>query len=82
MATTISAAVEVLRKAGRPLSVEEVWDGIMAAGTWRPPAGGKAPRRTLQVQMARASEGYAGSRPTRTKTFRRPADGRFDLLKR
>lgn len=54
----------------------------MRAGTWMPPLGGKSPKRTLAVQMARASEGYNGTRPRATKLFRRDTAWRYELLKR
>lgn len=79
--TSVAAAAQVLKRAGAPLTVDEVWERIQRSATWTPPQGGTNPRQTLAVQMARASEGYAGSRPTRTKLFRRLHDGRFELLR-
>jgi len=79
--TTVSAAVRVLQDAGRPLTVGEIWARIQKSGSWQPPRGGTSPRRTLAVQMARASQGYAGSRPTRAKRFRRLDNGRYKLLR-
>ncbi len=80
--TTISAAIHVLKHSRRPLTVDEVWDAIVKSGTWMPPLGGKSPKRTLAVQMARAAEGYKGTRPRATKLFRRDTAWRYELLKR
>ena len=84
--TMVSATVEVLKKARRPLTVKEIWDRIEKDQLWRPPEGGKRPRATLRVQIARASKGFTGSRPFKTKLFRRLEDGklgrhvRYELL--
>lgn len=81
-ATAIEAAVEVLRTANAPLTVDDIWAMIETQRLWRPPHGGRSPRQTLAVQMARASEGYEGSRPTRTKLFKRLKNGSYVLLTR
>ena len=78
--STVAAAVEVLKKARRPLPAGEIWARIQKSGIWSPPNGGTSPERTLAVQMSRASKGYAGSRPSKTKLFRRDENGRFSLL--
>ena len=78
--TTLSAAVGVLKKARRPLTVDEIWQRIEKGDAWSPPRGGKTPRATLKVQIARASMGYTGTRSSRTKLFRRLKDGMYELL--
>lgn len=78
MATSVAAAEQVLREAGTPLTIDEIWDRVRATGAWR--TEGRSPRQTLAVQVARATEGYQGSRPTRAKLFVRLADGRYTLL--
>ena len=79
MASCVEAAVEVLRTAGEPLQPTEIYARAAKAGLWT--SSGRSPERTLAVQMARASVGYTGSRPTKGKLFIRLEDGRYDLAK-
>ena len=76
--TIAEAAREVLRRAERSMTVDEIYDQIVATGL----AEFKAahPRSVLRNQIRRHCDGVPHASPTRTKLFVQAADGRYSLI--
>lgn len=79
MATTLHGeAVEVLRAAGKPLHVDDIWDGIRNRGVYK--AATNTPQQSLATQLLRKTPGVDVTAATEEKLFRREGPNIFGLL--
>ena len=76
--TVKEAAIEVLRSAGRPLTVLEILTEIQARDLFqfRP----KGQRSIVLATLKRHAENAHSCTPAKTKVFRQVAEGEFELL--
>lgn len=76
--TVKEAALEILRAAGRPLSVTEILDEIEAKNLFRFTASGK--RGVVRATLKRHAEGAHSCSPSKEKVFRQVGMDRFEVL--
>ncbi len=74
----VEAAVAVLREAGHPLSVAEIYAAIAAKNLYTFKA--KTPMQVLHQQLRRHCLGFDNAASSRLKLFSCPAPGQFGLL--
>jgi len=71
----LNAAVEVLRRARKPMSCKEMVEAMQAKGLWTSP-GGKTPAATLYASILR------DTRKGKDARFKKVAPGKFALATR
>lgn len=77
--TVKQAALEVLRRAGRPLTVEEILEVIERDGLFPFRTAGSR-RGVVLAALKRHAENAHACTPAKTKVFRQEPDGRFSRL--
>jgi hypothetical protein len=75
--TVKEAAVEVLRAAGRPLTVDEILAGIEAGNLFQFATSGK--RGVVLASLKRHAENAHSCSPAREKVFRQISENTFDF---
>jgi len=75
--TVKEAALEVLRAAGRPLSVAEILAGIEAGNLFQFATSGK--RGVVLAALKRHAENAHSCSPARDKVFQQISENTFDL---
>lgn len=76
--TVKEAALEVLRSAGRPLSVAEILAGIETRALFQFATSGK--RGVVLAALKRHAENAHSCSPAKDKVFRQVGENRFELL--
>lgn len=76
--TVKEAAIEVLKTAGTPLTVEEILDGIKERSLFQFRSSGH--RGVVLATMKRHAENAHSCTPAKTKVFRQVDEGKFELL--
>jgi hypothetical protein len=75
--TVKEAALEVLRAAGRPLTVAEILAGIEAGNLFRFATSGK--RGVVLAALKRHAENAHSCSPAKEKVFRQVGEDRFEV---